>query len=865
MYRSSTQCFALVYFFTSLLVSSLSLETSENAQNSTTDWKCQAMLNNFTYSKVSGNECNLFYDRGDPYAVCKIYLRIEAPLDGNEPDDSENKLDFGVCMDYRIDFILHRGTSATDGDDNELRCVLAKSVSFRRVDGKDGRHRASIVLASTIFSVIFNAENINEGADLVEPAITGIAVIPRKCPLGPKKGHPPCPIKFRESPRLKLPGTSEEVFTGSVDFNINAFGYSHLSGIYGYTGVEDLSYLRTFKDKTKVGKNLLKELPGENITSLLLSKNKWKTLSDTDLPRFPKLQYLDLSRNAFDVFDSEVLNATKLLKELHFAESSLIQIPSFISEQRDLELLNLGGNKLVYNHNATEEHLSHFTKNLTNIKKLNISGYHLEYFSNLTVPNLPELKDLDISKCEIINMEEDSFRYQPALERIDISTNKLISLPKQIFASLKFLRYVDLSNNKFSEGPGLQFYCHENWPTDGMQALYFSSNPLGSTKDLIAPKTQIRFIDLHDCFLRDVKGVSFQYVEKVDLSSNYIPAISYEERKILSQVKTVNLTENQFNCDSCDLREFQQWLNSTGRNITEGVQSLMCAAPPPLRRDKVKVIEARYNEDLCRGPNLPVVLGSTFSGIALIAALLAGVLYIYRFETSYVLHLIRVRRRAVKGEGKPHSECIYDAFVSYSGRDRSWVLRVLQPELEESDQKYQLCLHDRNFTLGGIITQNIVDSIDKSRKTILILSENFVDSQWCRWEMEMANHKLFNDSRSFLVLIELERLDRKNLPRHLRFLMDTRTYLEWPTETQALRTSKDIEGLDFGQHDAKGTGVAAEPALQVFWKRLREALGDSLHVREQKARKEAEIAVRQSRLRDADATFTTHETFQTEL
>ncbi|XP_071453194.1 toll-like receptor 2 [Hetaerina americana] len=814
----------------------------------TEEEKCQTLLLNLDDTRFHNGDCR-FVGGNESYVSCILYLKIEMPPDGSlgETEDYDN----GVYMDYTFKLVIGPETNMVDDENGGVyRCLYVKSLSFRRVNGLDSRVRSSIYLASRLFSVLANAEDISEGVDIQVPVVTGVASIRPGC-LNGSENDTSCLINIRVNTASKVPGSSEDVYTGVVDFIITAFGYSHLSGIYGKTNNEEIQYIRTFPDRTRIGKGILKWLPGDHINSLLLSKNRWKTLNDTKFPLVPNLEYLDLSRNAFEEFDSDLLNATTFLKELNFSESYLKKIPTFIKNQHNLSLLNLGGNKFQYDINSGALHLSDYIQNLTQIRKLNISGFITKHFSNITLPKLLKLTDLDISKCEIIDMEPDSFHYQPALVRIDLSSNRLNTIPKNIFAKLKDLQYVDLSKNLFTQGQGLVFFFHENWPKVGMQRLDLSSNPLGTTANLIADHSQIRVIDLHKNILRDVEGVSFRYVEELDLSSNLIPALSYRSAKTLHYVKSVNLTDNQFNCDSCDLPVFQEWLNTTGREkLTEDVNSLLCAAPPSKRKESIKVIQSDYNEELCRGPNLPIVLGSTFSSIALIAALLAGIIYIYRFEASYVLHLIRVRRRAVKGEGKPHSECIYDAFVSYSGRDRSWVLRVLQPELEESAQKYQLCLHDRNFALGGIITQNIVDSIEKSRKTILILSENFVDSQWCRWEMEMANHKLFNDSREFLVLIELERLDRKNLPRHLRFLMDTRTYLEWPTESHAMVTN-----IELGE-TVKETamGGSSEQALQVFWKRLREALGDSLYVREQKARKEAELVVRQSKLRDPDGT-----------
>lgn len=69
----------------------------------------------------------------------------------------------------------------------------------------------------------------------------------------------------------------------------------------------------------------------------------------------------------------------------------------------------------------------------------------------------------------------------------------------------------------------------------------------------------------------------------------------------------------------------------------------------------------------------------------------------------------------------------------------------------------------------------------------------------------MANHRLFEGNRDFLILLELERLDAKAVPRHLRYLMDTRTYLEWPangmTTSSAWRRLKTRLGTSIYQQE----------------------------------------------------------------
>ncbi|KAK7792721.1 hypothetical protein R5R35_003735 [Gryllus longicercus] len=134
---------------------------------------------------------------------------------------------------------------------------------------------------------------------------------------------------------------------------------------------------------------------------------------------------------------------------------------------------------------------------------------------------------------------------------------------------------------------------------------------------------------------------------------------------------------------------------------------------------------------------------------------------------------------------EPYAEKASYDLIYYSGKNRKWVNRRLVPLLERRPEYYSLCLFDRDFRLGSHIVTNIVDAIEHSRKVIVVLTQHFIDSKWCQWELEMAQHKLFSEDREFLVLLELEPLERRRLPRLLRFLLDTRPVVRWPRPESA--------------------------------------------------------------------------------
>ena len=48
------------------------------------------------------------------------------------------------------------------------------------------------------------------------------------------------------------------------------------------------------------------------------------------------------------------------------------------------------------------------------------------------------------------------------------------------------------------------------------------------------------------------------------------------------------------------------------------------------------------------------------------------------------------------------------------------------------------CIADRDFTPGVSVLDNIVEAIHRSCKVILVLTDHFVSSQWCKYEADQA-------------------------------------------------------------------------------------------------------------------------------
>lgn len=94
--------------------------------------------------------------------------------------------------------------------------------------------------------------------------------------------------------------------------------------------------------------------------------------------------------------------------------------------------------------------------------------------------------------------------------------------------------------------------------------------------------------------------------------------------------------------------------------------------------------------------------------------------------------------------------------------------------------RYRLCIHERDWLPGNLISWNIVNSVQNSRRTILILSEAFIKSIWFQVEFHTAYYQMLEDRMDRLIVIVRGELPpREQLDKDLNFLLTTKTYLVW--------------------------------------------------------------------------------------
>nr|AKN63433.1 toll-like receptor 2b [Miichthys miiuy] len=402
-----------------------------------------------------------------------------------------------------------------------------------------------------------------------------------------------------------------------------------------------------------------------------------------------------------------------------------------------------------------------------------------------------------------------------SLRTINISRNHLKSINSKLFTKLDKLENIDMSMNVFQSMPET---CY--WPPR-LKFLNLSSAHLRKVTTCLPMSLQV--LDLSDNALT-VFNVELPSLTELYISGNRLSTLP--EGRLYPHLTFLSIENNNLQTlSSKNLNNYNDLSLEAGTDtyvcscdfvalmtrdlmyhrvtIGDKSKSYICDSPDSVRGKSVE--DARLSVFEC---HTALAFSLLCLGILAVFLLVAGLCHKFSF-----LWYIKMTWAWVRAKRKPKlkkGELEYDAFVSYSEMDSGWVEAHLVPELEQGNPPLQLCLHKRDFIPGGWILDNIIDAIEKSHKTLFVLSEHFVRSEWCKYELDYTHFRLFDQNDDTVVLILLESIDTETIPKKfckLRRFMNSRTYLKWPNDDNQiprfwknLRTAIKRPGTDDGNY-----------------------------------------------------------------
>ena len=78
----------------------------------------------------------------------------------------------------------------------------------------------------------------------------------------------------------------------------------------------------------------------------------------------------------------------------------------------------------------------------------------------------------------------------------------------------------------------------------------------------------------------------------------------------------------------------------------------------------------------------------------------------------------------------------FDVFISYSSHDKAWVRGELLTRIEQAGLK--AFLDYRDFARGAPSIKECERGVEKCRKTLMVLTPNYIASEWCEFEGVMV-------------------------------------------------------------------------------------------------------------------------------
>ncbi|XP_045903155.1 toll-like receptor 2 [Micropterus dolomieu] len=528
--------------------------------------------------------------------------------------------------------------------------------------------------------------------------------------------------------------------------------------------------------------------PSNLITELNLSFNRLGTITKKDFVAFeeihflflysvhrPYLQTLDRLETVIlkniDVPDFHMFPALlflyRLLKVVHMSvlNCKLFAIPCDLSARlTKLEYLDISDN--IFSDLALSQMMCDGKGVFLNLETFNISRNYLQSINSQLFTKLEKLENIDMSGNVFHSMPETCF-WPPSLQFLNLSSTHLTKVTACLPVSLHIL---DLSDNALAVF---------NIELPFLRELYISGNKLSRLPD----------------------GPVYPGLTFLSIQNNDLHTISSDNLNSYKNLKRLEAGANTYVC-SCDFVTFMT-SNSANHRVTigDGFKSYICDSPDADRGESV--VDVRLSVFECHAD---LAFSLLCLGILAVFLLIAGVCH--KFSVVWYIRMTWAWLRAKRKPKLKKGELKYDAFVSYSEMDSGWVEAHLVPELEQAEPPLRLCLHKRDFVPGDWILDNIVDAIEKSHKTLFVLSQHFVRSEWCKYELDYTHFRLFDQNDDSMVLILLEPIDKATIPKRfckLRKVMNSRTYLKWPDDDnqiprfwQSLRTAIETPETENG-------------------------------------------------------------------
>nr|QNL15336.1 toll-like receptor 28 [Littorina littorea] len=471
-------------------------------------------------------------------------------------------------------------------------------------------------------------------------------------------------------------------------------------------------------------------------------------------------------------------NTVVRIHHLELTDNCMDSLPQSCSLNNEsllpnLSSLKMSGNKLTFLKNAC----------LPSLRFLDLS-YNIMYWNSFRITQYPGLQTLRMThmRTVLVPLPSNYFSH-PTLEALllegdNIAFGRRDLVPSSIFANCPRLTRLSLVQNDFENVDNARFL--ELLGHLPLEVLKLSDNKLASlsfaTFTIFSNLSRLELMSTDISYIPDGAFDSLKNLYWLNLTQNDITTVTKQTFSVETRqrLRVLYLDRNPFSC-SCQILWFRNWFVSDTELFQRNASSQLeykCNDLPGTSLANFTMVDQACV--MSHAMNVVIVFTCT---LFIVTLTIASLVFRFRWNIRLALYEAFRGRGDVRRLRLLADHFDYDVFVSYAKEDLPWVYQRLMPELE-SRLGLRLCVHERDFIPGNNIVDNIVESVQSSKKILMVFSKDFVRSQWCQFELTFCmNHVMNYDD--VLLIVCVDDVASRDMTAAMMAVLKTTTYIQW--------------------------------------------------------------------------------------
>lgn len=422
----------------------------------------------------------------------------------------------------------------------------------------------------------------------------------------------------------------------------------------------------------------------------------------------------------------------------------------------------------------------------TNVVECSGAGY-TEMPSNIPM----DTTELYIDGNDLNELSEHSFIGRKNLKVLYANHSNIQVIYNTTFHGLRKLTTLHLENNMIS-----RFNGHELAALENLRELYLQNNQIS--------------------FIGNGTFIELRKLQVLRLDNNRLINFEVWQLALNPYLVEIALADNQWSCECSYMHRYRNYLATNNEKIMDS-NRIACVynnltsvlkekngAKCTMKDGISTIVRPQDIENL-----LPLLLVATCAFVGFFCMIIG--IFCYRNELKVWAHTHCLPAMCYKSANfidDFDKDRLYDAYITYSLQDEHFVNQILANTLE-NDVGYRMCLHYRDFNVNTYVADTIVEAVESSKRAILVLSRNFLNNEWSRFEFKSAIHEVLKRRRKFIFIL-YGNININIIDPGMLDLLRSSTCIEWDDKKfwQKLRMALP--------HIRKNNSMAKRSAVNIY-------------------------------------------------